>query len=213
MHTPNKVTLLYREFREIRVRSAEQDEKSKKRKRAELTSPVPASSREAEKIRAFKLLEMLIKFVKTENIRRSGEIDTFLRVEECQERNAGEVVKLHLEKLLAAEIDFIQAREKMRLAYFHLGQAYAQWIFELLPTLDALLTPKIFHREAYPIVPAHLLKLCKQSNESSVLKRLERARKFFHMESLVEVEALAECEDLTVKRMDNKFMKSLSLLA
>ena len=119
---------------------------------------------------------------------------------------------VHLEKLSTAEIDFSQAREKVRLAYFYLGQAYAQWIFELLPTLDVPVTSKTFHREAYPIVQANLLKLCKQSNESSILKRLERARKFFRMGSLIGVEKLAECEDLTVKRMDKISMESLSLL-
>ena len=170
------------------------------------------SSKEAERIRAFKLLEMLTKLIKTGNARKSGEADKALRIEEGQETSAGELVKLHLEKLSTAEIDFSQAREKVRLAYFYLGQAYAQWIFELLPTLDVPVTSKTFHREAYPIVQAHLLKLCKQSNESSILKRLERARKFFHMGSLIGVETLTECEDLTVKRMDKISMESLSLL-
>ncbi|PWN36456.1 uncharacterized protein FA14DRAFT_151902 [Meira miltonrushii] len=137
------------------------------------------SSKEAGKIRAFKLLEMLTKIIKTGNARKSGEVDRSLRLEEGQEKSAGELVKLHLEKLSTAEIDFSQAREKVRLACFHLGQAYAQWIFELLKTLDVAVTSKTFHREAYPIVQAQLLKLRKQSNESSILKRLERARIFF----------------------------------
>ncbi|PWN31369.1 uncharacterized protein FA14DRAFT_162778 [Meira miltonrushii] len=238
LHTPNKVALMYRAFcealiqgdllklhqipaiiiqyqgvsYEICVRSVEKNANPRKRKRTALADPMSTSSKEAEKIRAFKLLEMLTKLIKTGNARSTGEADRPLRLEEGQEKSAGELVKLHLEKLSKAEIDFSQAREKVRLAYFHLGQAYARWIFELLPTLDAPVTSKTFHREAYPIVQAHLLKLCKRSNEYSILKRLERARKFFHMGSLIGVETLAECEDLTVKRMDKISMESLSLL-
>ncbi|PWN31320.1 uncharacterized protein FA14DRAFT_158863 [Meira miltonrushii] len=234
-HTPNKVALMYRAFceallqenllrldqipamiiqyqgvsYEIYVRSIEQNGKSRKRKGTAFADPMPTSSKEAENIRAFKLLEMLTKLIKTENSRKTGEAGRFLQPEDGQEKSAGELVKYHLQKLSIAEVDFSQAREKVRRAYFHLGKAYAQWIFELLPSLDVPVTSKTFHREAYPIVQAHLLKLCKQSNESSLLKRLERARKYFHMGSLIGVETLAQCEDLTVKRMDKISMESL----
>ena len=163
-------------------------------------------------MRAFKLLEMLTKFVRTENTRTNGEVERFAPREDGQDKSAGELVKLHLEKLSTAEIDFTQARKKVRLAYFDLGQAYAQWIFELLPTLDVPVTSKTFHREAYPIVQTQLLKLYRQPNKFSVLKRLERARKFFQMGSLLGVETLAACEDLTVKRIDKISMDSLTLL-
>ncbi|PWN36468.1 uncharacterized protein FA14DRAFT_151910 [Meira miltonrushii] len=187
-HTPNKVALMYRAFCEALIQE------------------------NLLKLHQIPAINIQYQGISYEICARSVEQNGKSRKQEGQEKSAGELVRLHLEKLSTAEIDFSQAREKVRLACFHLGQAYARWIFELLPTLDAPVTSKTFHREAYPIVQAHLLKLCKQSSESSILKRLERARKFFHMGSLIGVETLAECEDLTVKRMDKISMESLSLL-